>query len=201
MMKNCFMPLKRLFFKITCCTALAVILCPTPTHAVAVNVQEITVAKMPAVVSRMVVPYPPAMVWPVIAHPQALTQHAPKVKQLSRVGGSTNSPDLRYVVKFSPLLPQFDYVLRYRPLGGYTLGFTRVSGNFKRIEGQWRVVPVMGGKSSEIQYTLAMDPGFLAPQPLVMQAIRSDVPSLMTHVSHVVAHQLGAPVLVAKGKH
>jgi ribosome-associated toxin RatA of RatAB toxin-antitoxin module len=142
---------------------------------------------VPSTVSSMVLPYAAEDVWPLISNPYVLTQHAPKVNRLTLLTRRGSSQDLGYAVKLNPLLPEFNYVLRYQSNGRNTLTFERISGSFKTIQGYWKVMPLPGGKSCKVTYAVAIDPGFAAPQAWVTQAIRRDVPTLMAHVRRQVA--------------
>jgi ribosome-associated toxin RatA of RatAB toxin-antitoxin module len=184
------------------CLMLTSAVLPQPAMASAVQIQQGKTGNLPSVIGSLELPYPADMVWSVISNPQKLTQRAPNVKRVSRVSQSGSSQDLSYAVKSNPVLPEFNYVLRYQPKGPYTLAFNRVSGSFKTITGYWKVIPQSGGKTSTLVYSLAMDPGFAAPQALINHAIKMDVPRLMQHArSQVALYATTKAPTVANGRH
>jgi ribosome-associated toxin RatA of RatAB toxin-antitoxin module len=178
---------QRVFTRFISACLISFVLLIWPVHAASVHVQQVQRGDVPGVISSINLPYPADTVWSVINNPQQLTQRAPNVKRVKLVANQGKTQDLAYSVKITPLLPQFDYVLRYQQTGPYTLSFSRVSGSFKSIKGYWKVLPQTGGKTSTLVYALNLDPGFAAPKPLIGQAIKMDVPHLLQHARNQVA--------------
>jgi ribosome-associated toxin RatA of RatAB toxin-antitoxin module len=147
-------------------------------------------ATMATACNSIVVPYTPQQVWTVISNPVLLASQEPKVKKISVLSQSPTSKTVAYTVSMTPLLPTFNYTLLFMPASTHLkVNFKRVSGSFKAFEGSWRLTPTTGG--TRITYTMGLDPGMLLPRFLVLQAIQSDLPTMLNNVRKVLKQQWG----------
>lgn len=143
--------------------------------------------------AKILIPMPPEKIWPVVSNPQQLMREERKVKKIRTVSKATNSQEVEYTVALSQLLPTFNYTLRLENKQPNVIEFRRLSGSFKDFQGSWKLTPVDGGKKTVLTYSLAIDPGFFAPKFLVLQAIKSDLPSMMKNVKTAIDKQLNTP--------
>lgn len=144
-------------------------------------------AKGPATVTaKIIIPRPPEQIWPVVANPHEVMREERKVKHMKTITKTGNTQDVEYTVSYSTLLPTFNYVLRLENQSPSVIRFHRIRGSFKDINGSWELTPIDNGQKTILTYTLSIDPGFFAPRFLVMQAIKSDLPSMMKNVKSVI---------------
>jgi carbon monoxide dehydrogenase subunit G len=132
--------------------------------------------------AKIIIPRPPEQIWPVVSNPQQLMREERKVKQIKTVARSGNTQEVEYTVMLNKLLPTFNYTLKLESKQPNVVEFHRISGSFKDFEGSWKLTPIEGGNKTLLTYTLSIDPGFFAPKFLVLQAIKSDLPSMMQNV-------------------
>jgi ribosome-associated toxin RatA of RatAB toxin-antitoxin module len=138
------------------------------------------------VTAQILIPKPPAQVWPIVANPQDVMSQEKKVKKVQTLKQAGNSLDVAYTVNYSSMLPTFNYTLRLDKKQPSTITFKRLNGSFKDINGSWQLTPIDNGQKTILTYTLSIDPGFFAPKFLLVQAIKNDLPTMMKNVKAVV---------------
>ncbi len=138
--------------------------------------------KVPSVEAKILIPKPPKEVWSVVSNPKQLMQNEPKVKEIKLLSQQGNTQELEYTVFMSKLLPTFNYTLRHVAHPPYTVQFNRLSGSFKDFKGSWKLTPTDNGNKTILTYQLSLDPGPLIPDFLLMNFVKSDLPSMMNNV-------------------
>jgi uncharacterized protein YndB with AHSA1/START domain len=86
------------------------------------------------------------------------------------------------VTRGSLLTPTIHNVYRsdYQP---YTLiRFHRVGGDLKLEDGEWRLVPLNGGRATRVLYTNRIATNLLAPAALVQAALKNDTPKVLLNL-------------------
>ena len=63
-----------------------------------------------------------------------------------------------------------------------SLEWHRISGDFKAVDGFWRLEPVDGGKFTEVTYSSYVNGGFFIPQMLIKSQFKVDMPKVLTHL-------------------
>jgi ribosome-associated toxin RatA of RatAB toxin-antitoxin module len=134
------------------------------------------------VIAQIVIPRPPEQIWPVVVNPQDVMSEERKVKSIRILSKNANSLMAEYTVTYHRLLPTFNYTLKLDNKAPNMIQFRRISGSFKDIQGSWKLQPVENGQKTLLTYTLSIDPGFFAPKFMLVQAIKSDLPSMMKNV-------------------
>jgi ribosome-associated toxin RatA of RatAB toxin-antitoxin module len=162
-----------------------------PVLAVA-SPNPVVVAKptMATACRSIIVGYTPEQVWTVVSNPVLLASQEAKVKKISVLSQTASSKTVAYSVAINPLLPTFNYTLLYVPARNHlSINFKRISGSFKSFEGSWHLTPTT--KGTRLTYILRLDPGMLLPRFLVLQAIQSDLPTMLNNVKRVLKQQWG----------
>jgi hypothetical protein len=134
---------------------------------------------VPSVEAKILISRPPEKVWPVVVDPEKLMKNEDKVKKVKVLSRAGNKQTVAFSVVMTRLLPTFDYILLQELSPPYLLQFHRVSGSFRDIQGSWRLTPADGGKKTILAYTLKLDPGPFIPRPLLMTAVKGDLPNMM----------------------
>ncbi len=137
---------------------------------------------VPYVTAKVYIPKSPSKVWSVIQTPENVVRNERKVKSVKVVSSHAGVRDLAFRVQLSRVLPSFAYTLRHQSTSPYVLGFKRLSGSFKDIQGYWQVVPVENNTQTVLVYSLSIDPGALVPRSLLIPAVKSDLPQMMQTV-------------------
>lgn len=134
---------------------------------------------VPSVEAKILIPKPPDKVWNVVSDPEKLMREENKVKRVKVLSRAGNTQNVEFSVLMTRLLPPFNYVLQQNLSPPHQLSFRRVSGSFKDIQGAWKLVPVENGKKTVLSYTLKLDPGPMVPRNMLLNAVKSDLPSMM----------------------
>lgn len=134
---------------------------------------------VPSVEAKILVARPPEKVWRVVSDPVKLMQEERKVKKVKVLSQSGNKQQVEFNVLMTRLLPSFNYILLQELSPPSLLTFRRLSGSFKDIQGSWRLTPVEGGQKTILTYTLKLDPGPLVPKSMLLNAVKSDLPTMM----------------------
>ena len=136
-------------------------------------------AGAPAAEAHILVSRSPDKVWQVVSDPRKLMQEERKVRKIKMLSQGKSSQQVEFTVLMTRLLPTFNYVLQQDLYPPYLMKFHRVSGSFKDIQGSWKLTPVENGQKTILSYSLKIDPGVIAPRGIIMNAVKSDLPTMM----------------------
>ncbi len=122
----------------------------------------------------------PEQVWKVMLDCSQASDIVPRLKRctvLERLDGGRKEI-IEHQVKYSWLLPKATYVFDadYEPY--QRIGFRRIRGSIKRLEGSWLLEPVTGDKTL-LMYSVHINPGFFTPKWLVRSALKKDLPAAL----------------------
>ena len=71
--------------------------------------------------------------------------------------------------------------------------FHRVGGDFKVLEGEWRLESLDGGARTRVSYDSRVTPSFLAPGAIVRSVLRHDMPLTLAHLRDACEAEASAP--------
>ncbi len=100
--------------------------------------------------------------------------------------------DVREQVTKASLLPGVRTVMRSDYVAPHTVAFHRTDGDFKILEGEWRLEPINGGAGTRVIYESRMSSPVAAPAFLVRAVLRSDLPKTLENLR--TASEAAAPV-------
>jgi ribosome-associated toxin RatA of RatAB toxin-antitoxin module len=141
---------------------------------------------VPSVEAKILVSKPMSKVWSVVSEPETLMKHDPRVKKVKVLSRSGNKQNVEFNVMMTRLFPTFNYVLVQELSAPTTVRFHRVSGSFRDIQGAWKLLPGENANQTILSYTLKLDPGPLIPRPLLLGAVKSDLPNMMHHAKSAI---------------
>ena len=90
--------------------------------------------------------------------------------------------DVREQATKASLLPGVRTVLRSDYAPPHTVVFHRTDGDFKVLEGEWRLEPIDGGAGTRVFYESRMSSPVAAPSFLVRAVLRSDLPKTLENL-------------------
>jgi ribosome-associated toxin RatA of RatAB toxin-antitoxin module len=122
---------------------------------------------------------PAERIWDVMVDCEGAPEFVPGLRECTVVERGDGWEVLQHRVRISSLLPQVTYRFRATYRRPERIDFVRIRGDLKAMEGSWTLVPVEDGRRTVVRYSVYLDPGFLAPQWLVRQALRHDLPELL----------------------
>lgn len=140
----------------------------------------------PAVEAKILIPKPPERVWSVVSNPEQLMSKERKVKKVKVLSRTGNKQKVEFSVLMTRLFPPFNYVLMQEMSPPNQLRFYRLSGSFKDIQGSWKLTPVDEGAQTILTYTLKLDPGPLVPKGMLLNAVKSDLPTMMRNAKSAI---------------
>lgn len=100
--------------------------------------------------------------------------------------------DVREQVSKASLLPSVRIVMRSDYDAPHTVQFHRTDGDFKVLEGEWRLEPLDGGSGTRVFYLSRMSTPFAAPGFLMRAAIRSSLPATLENLRKASELQVAA---------
>jgi uncharacterized membrane protein len=90
--------------------------------------------------------------------------------------------DVREQITSPSLLPAVRTVMRSDYDAPRLVRFHQVSGDFKVLEGTWRLQPTDGGRDTRVTYESRVTPPFAAPGFLVRAVLRRDLPRTLLNL-------------------
>lgn len=124
------------------------------------------------------IPAPPAVVWAVMRDCDEAVRYVPKLRSCrvlrSDPAGAWDVREHRF--DYGPL-GKIRHVFRSDYGPGQRIRVTRVEGDLKASEGQWRLDSLEGGAATRVSYESRSVPKTPVPGPIARQAIRRDAPA------------------------
>jgi hypothetical protein len=77
------------------------------------------------------------------------------------------------------LIPKITYTVESKFEQQKQVQFRRIAGTFKDFRGSWMLRPLDGGKSSEVLYSMFIDPGIPLPKWLMREALKNELPQTL----------------------
>jgi hypothetical protein len=90
--------------------------------------------------------------------------------------------DVREQATKASLLPGVRIVMRSDYDAPHTVAFHRTDGDFKILEGEWRLEPLDGGARTRVFYESRMSSPFVAPGFIVRAVLRADLPTTLENL-------------------
>jgi hypothetical protein len=138
------------------------------------------------------IPAPPEVVWKVMLDCGEAVRYVPKLKACrvlrSDPGGAW---DVREHVFDYGVLGRIRHVFRSDYSGQSAIRTTRVEGDLKASQGEWRLEPIEGGAATRVRYQSRSQPKTPVPGPIARQAIRRDAPASLRGLRAAAARRAG----------
>lgn len=134
---------------------------------------------------------PVQRIWQVMIDCDEIPTFVPGVLSCEVLDSGENWEIIRHEVKWVWLFPRLSYVFQalYQP--HELISFKRISGDLREMRGSWSLYP-LGDHRTVVRYQVYLDPGFLIPQWLVRNSLKSDLPEVLKALrSRVLGGQAG----------
>jgi hypothetical protein len=129
------------------------------------------------VVGKIRVPHSPDKVWPVLANPFEFEEKiTPKFKTVRVLKDQPGIAVLECRVDFGFLMPTIKYTVESIYENGRRITFRSRAGDLKDFRGTWEVLPINGGKETEVVYSMYVEPGIPIPQWFIRQGLKFELP-------------------------
>lgn len=135
-------------------------------------------------VSRILVHAKPEKVWGIITD----YNNAPKVfsqlKKCQIVEDKGSTKILKHQVMPGGLAAcsTYQYTIEVKENAPKSLEWHRISGDFKAVDGFWRLEPANGGHDTLVTYSAYVNGGLFIPQMLIKRQFRVDMPVVLNNL-------------------
>jgi ribosome-associated toxin RatA of RatAB toxin-antitoxin module len=120
------------------------------------------------VVARVVVKAPPEKVFQILADYNHADKVFPQVKHCKLVADKGATKLVSHEIAPSGIPnTTYDYLLEIKESAPYAMEWHRISGDFKQVDGYWKLEPVDEGRSTHVTYASYVDGGLFIPQLLI----------------------------------
>lgn len=153
---------------------------PAFAHAAeAAKVTEEEVAGKTFCVSRQVIHARPDQVWQVLADYNNAPRVFPMMKKCQILEDHGPSKLVLHCVEPSGPVGTFEYIVEIKEQAPKALEWHRKSGDFKEVDGFWKLEPLDGGHSTLVTYSSHVNGGLFIPQILIKRQAHADMPIVM----------------------
>lgn len=116
---------------------------------------------------------PPAVIWKLMTDCAAVRRIIPSNRGCRVLDRKPGSQTIEHILK-TPLMPNVRSVFRQDEEPQKRLVITRIEGDLKVLNGEYRLQALPGG-GTRVSQEMHMQPGFPAPGPLVRDFLRGEV--------------------------
>jgi ribosome-associated toxin RatA of RatAB toxin-antitoxin module len=167
-------------------------------HGADVSVAEEHVNHKPYQVVRTTVKAKPEQVWQVLTDYTSAPKIFPTLRKCHVLSESGNTKRVHYQIHPTGSISKFQYELELRETPHKSIEWRRLSGDFKEVDGYWRLEPADGGRSTVVTYASHVNGGMFLPQALIKRQVRIDLPQVMTALK---SHAETTTQIAVRGTH
>lgn len=159
---------------------------------------EQQIGKKSYVVSSMVVNARPEVCYKICTDYKNAPTTFPTLKKclVMQDNGGGNKV-IKYVTRPTGAFTDYSYTLEVKETPFQMVQWNRIDGDFKAIEGYWKIEPAQGGSKTLVTYAGFVDGGLFMPQVLIKRQFRIDLPPCMTALK-VKAESMNKPRVADK---
>ncbi len=85
----------------------------------------------------------------------------------------------RHEIAPSGIPDTFEYILEVHETAPKLMEWRRLSGDFKEVDGSWKLEPANGGSYTLVTYASHVTGGFLMPQMIIRRQSHIDMPNTL----------------------
>lgn len=127
-------------------------------------------------VSKLLVKAKAERVWQVLTDYTHASHIFPVLQQCEILEDHGPTKIAKHVIAPSGLPCTYEYVLRIHETAPLAMEWHRISGDFKEVDGYWKLEPVEAGRSTMVTYASHVTGGVLEPQFLIRRQFHIDAP-------------------------
>lgn len=143
------------------------------------QVCEEVINNKPYATTKTLVKARPEQVWQVLTDYSSATKVFPTLKKCRVISDAGHTKRVHYQIHPTGVMTSFQYDLEMKEHPHKMIEWHRVSGDFKAVEGFWRLEPVDGGRSTMVTYASYVNGGMFMPHALIKRQSRIDLPQVM----------------------
>ncbi|HEY9789311.1 MAG TPA: SRPBCC family protein [Candidatus Obscuribacterales bacterium] len=134
----------------------------------------------PYQVIKVLVKARPEQVWQVITDYSGAPHIFANLKKCQVLLDKGATKIVHYSLRPSGLIATFEYDLEVKELPNRFIEWHRVGGDFKAVDGYWKLEPADCGRSTMVTYANHVNGGLFMPQALIRRQSHIDLPGVMT---------------------
>ncbi|MBS1991695.1 MAG: SRPBCC family protein [Cyanobacteria bacterium SZAS LIN-2] len=127
------------------------------------------------VVARVTVKAPPEKVFQILSDYDHADKVFPQVKRCKLVSEKGTSKVVKHEIAPSGMPGTYEYMLDIKETAPHALEWHRISGDFKQVDGYWKLDPTEGGHATLVTYASYVDGGMFIPQLLIRRQSKIDM--------------------------
>ena len=131
-------------------------------------------------VSKVLVHVKPEHIWHILTDYKNAPSVFPCLKKCKLVKDTGNTKLVEHQIKPSGVPGTFEYVIEVKEIVNRLYEWHRISGDFRDVDGFWKLEPVNNGNSTLVTYASYVNGGLFLPQPLIKRQVRTDIPTVMS---------------------
>lgn len=85
-------------------------------------------------------------------------------------------------VRWLSMMPEIRSKFRSEYVVGQSIRFTRVGGDMRALDGEWRLTPLAGGRATQLTYDATVGFGALIPSFMIRNSLEKDVPGFLAAI-------------------
>jgi len=151
------------------------------------QVQEEVIGGKSYSVARTVIKARPEQVWQVLADYSNAPTVFPQLKKCQVLEDRGTTKIVKHIIEPTGLPGRYEYVLELKETAPHAMEWHRLSGNFKEVDGFWKLEPI-DGSSTLVTYSTHVNGGVFLPQTLIKHQFKVDMPAVMVSLKNQAEH-------------
>jgi ribosome-associated toxin RatA of RatAB toxin-antitoxin module len=143
------------------------------------TITEETIGGKSFSVSREVVHAKPEQVWQVLTDYSNAPRVFPMLKKCQVLEDHGCVKVVKHRITPSGPVGTYEYTLQIKEVPCKIMEWHRISGDFKEVDGLWKLEPIDGGHSTLVTYSSHVNGGLFFPQMMIKRQFRIDTPQVM----------------------
>ena len=115
-------------------------------------------------------------VWPILADYNNAPRTFSLLKKCELLEDKGSKKIVKHELAPSGLPDTYEYIVEIQECPPKTMEWHRISGDFKEVDGFWKLEPTDMGRCTMVTYASHVNGGFFMPQMLIKRQLRADMP-------------------------
>lgn len=151
--------------------------------------------------SKILIKTRPEVVWKILTDYNNADAIFNNLKDCGLVEDKGHKKVVRHEVQPTGLPGRFKYTLEITETPNHMLEWHRVRGDFREVDGYWKLEPADGGKHTLATYSAYINGGLFLPPPLVKRQIRVDMPIVLATLKKEAENRVQTQIAGRPDKH
>lgn len=130
-------------------------------------------------VTSTIVKAKPEQVWQILTDYRHAVNVFPLLKKCEVLENHGSTKIAKHEIAPSGIPDTFEYILELHETAPKLVEWRRISGDFKEVDGSWKLEPANSGKYTLVTYSSHVTGGFLMPQMIIKRQSHIDMPNTL----------------------